>query len=61
MYTQTATLSKKLRTKFVDHVETVLIGELITERFNGPFVSRVQLENELDRRSPRLATTKRRR
>lgn len=47
----TPTLNKKVREKFVDHLDTFLIGEMITERFHGPFFTRKELEQELDQRT----------
>lgn len=49
------TLTRKVRTKLMDHLDTVLVGEMITERFQGPFVALQELEKEIDRRAKRFS------
>jgi len=51
MHIQTKTLTKKLRVKFIDHLDSFMLAELITERFHGPFLSLRDIEQAIDQRA----------
>lgn len=50
---------QKVRLKLVDHLDSVLIGQMITERFYGPFLTREELMQRLDRRAKTYRSARR--